>query len=47
MYEFEMENGVKIQITGNHKMLTDRGWICAQDIEETDNIYSYHSSSIS
>jgi len=41
MYEFEMEDGSKIQITGNHKMLTDRGWVEARDITENDNIISY------
>ena len=41
MYEFELEDGTAIQITGNHKMLTDQGWVEARDITEGDNILSY------
>lgn len=41
MYEFELENGTTLQITGNHKMLTDRGWVEARDVTEGDNIQSY------
>lgn len=41
MYEFEMEDGSKIQITGNHEVLTDRGWVEARDLNEGDNIVSY------
>lgn len=41
MYEFEMEDGSKIQITGNHKMLTDDGWVEARNITENDNILNY------
>lgn len=41
MYEFEMEDGSKIQITGNHKMLTARGWVEARNITENDDIFSY------
>ena len=41
MYEFELEDGTTLQITGNHKMLTDRGWVEARDVTEGDNIQSY------
>ena len=41
MYEFELEDGATLQITGNHKMLTDRGWVEARDVTEGDNIQSY------
>jgi hypothetical protein len=41
MYEFELDDGSLIQITGNHKMLTDRGWVAARDINEGDNIRSH------
>lgn len=41
MFEFELEDGRKIQITGNHKVLTDRGWMEASQLEVSDNIISY------
>ena len=41
MYEFELEDGSTLQITGNHKMLTGRGWVEARHVTEGDNIQSY------
>ena len=32
MYELEFDNGVKIQVTGNHKFLTTAGWIRADEL---------------
>lgn len=38
MYELGMDNGAIIKVTGNHKFLTDRGWIRADCLTFTDNI---------
>lgn len=39
MYELEFDNGVKIQVTGNHKFLTkNRGYIRADEINEKDDV---------
>lgn len=40
MYELEFDNGAKIKVTGNHKFLTTRGWVRADDLTETDEIIS-------
>ena len=40
MYELEFDNGKKIKVTGNHKFLTDRGWIRADQLTNDDNIIS-------
>jgi hypothetical protein len=36
MLELEFDNGVKTQVTANHKFLTNKGWIRADEL--TDNI---------
>jgi len=41
MFEIEMENGATIQITGNHKVLTQRGWIKVKYLSLQDEIYNY------
>lgn len=39
MYELEFDNGIKIQVTGNHKILTkNRGYVRADEINEKDDI---------
>lgn len=38
MYELEFNNGVKIQVTGNHKFLTTHGWIRADQLTENHEI---------
>lgn len=38
MYELEFDNGKKIKVTGNHKFLTQRGWIRADQLSEEDDI---------
>lgn len=40
MYELTMEDGSSVKITGNHKVLTERGWIEAQDLEDGDEVVS-------
>lgn len=40
MYEFEMDDGSILRITGNHKMLTKRGWVEARDLTLEDEIIS-------
>lgn len=39
-YEIELENGEIIRCTGNHPVLTDRGWVKAQDLLDTDKMVS-------
>jgi len=39
MYELEFNDGIRIQVTGNHKFLThNRGWVRADALTETDEI---------
>jgi len=38
MFELEFDNGNKIQVTGNHKFLTDRGWVRADALTEDHEI---------
>jgi hypothetical protein len=38
MYELEFDNGVKIKVTGNHKFLTNLGWIRADELTENYEI---------
>jgi len=40
-YELEMEDGSIFKCTGNHPFLTQRGWIEAKDIRETDDIINF------
>ena len=41
MYELLMENGDILQITGNHKVLTDMGYKKVKDLKKYDDILSY------
>jgi hypothetical protein len=43
MYELEFDNGKKIKVTGNHKFLTIRGWIRADNLTEEDEIINTYS----
>ena len=38
MFELEFDNGKKIQVTGNHKFLTDQGWVRADALTEDHKI---------
>jgi len=38
MFELEFDNGNKIQVTGNHKFLTDQGWVRADALTEDHEI---------
>ena len=38
MYEIEMEDGSKLNITGNHKVQTQRGWVRADELTLEDSI---------
>jgi hypothetical protein len=40
MYELEFDNNSKIQVTGNHKFLTNRGWVRADSLTEEHEIIS-------
>jgi hypothetical protein len=42
MLKFTMEDGQTIMITGNHKMLTQRGWVRADEITIDDDICSFN-----
>ena len=37
-FQIELDNGEIIKCTGNHPFLTKRGWIEAQNLEESDDI---------
>jgi hypothetical protein len=38
MFELEFDNGNKIHVTGNHKFLTDQGWVRADALTEDHEI---------
>jgi len=38
MYQLEFDNGSKIEVTGNHKFLTQKGWVRADELNETHDI---------
>lgn len=40
MYELEFDNGSKIKVTGNHKILTNKGWVRADQITNDMEIIS-------
>ena len=40
MYELEFDSGSKIKVTGNHKFLTNLGWISANELTENHEIIS-------
>lgn len=46
MYELVMENGNKLHITGNHKVLTQRGWIEAKHLLLTDEIINFNNENL-
>lgn len=37
-YDIELQNGSNIEITGEHPVLTDRGWIQVSELKLSDNI---------
>lgn len=39
--EIEMENGETIKCTENHPFLTNRGWVCAGELNKTDEIINF------
>lgn len=43
MYELSFDNGVKLKITGNHKILTKRGYIRTDKLTEFDEIINLDS----
>ena len=44
MYELTFDNKKTIKVTGNHKFLTQRGWVRADELTEDDDIVEYNSS---
>ena len=43
MYELTFDNKKTIKVTGNHKFLTQRGWIRADELTEEDDIVEFNS----
>lgn len=43
MYELEFDNNKKIKVTGNHKFLTQRGWVRADQLSIADDIKSINT----
>jgi hypothetical protein len=41
MYEIQFDNGTVLEVTGNHKFLTDTGWVRADELTENHNIINY------
>jgi hypothetical protein len=41
VWDIEMEDGLVVSVTPNHKFLTARGWVRADELVETDEIISY------
>lgn len=42
MLELVMDTGAVIHVTANHKFLTDRGWVRADELTDSDVIVSYN-----
>ena len=40
IYVIELDNNKKVRLTGNHRILTKRGWLRADKLEENDEIKS-------
>lgn len=43
MYELEFDNNKKIKVTGNHKFLTQRGWVRADQLDVDDSVKSINT----
>lgn len=43
MFELEFDNGKNIKVTGNHKFLTQRGWVRADQLNSDDDIKSINT----
>ena len=41
IFEIKDSNGNIVQLTGNHKVFTSRGWIEAKELKENDEIINY------
>lgn len=41
LYQVELEDGKKIEVTANHRFYTKEGWKCLKDLVEGDEILSY------
>jgi intein/homing endonuclease len=42
MYELEFNNGSIIKVTGNHKFLTNSGWVRADELTDEHDIISFN-----
>lgn len=47
IFEIELEDGRLLRCSGKHPILTTRGWVLAEDIEETDEIVQITQASVS
>jgi len=45
MYELEFDNGVTINVTGNHKFLTTTGWVRVDELTNAHDIINTHNHS--
>ena len=39
--KLKTRNGKVLSVTPNHVLLTDRGWVCAKNIKDTDKVVAY------
>jgi hypothetical protein len=46
MYELTFDNDVVLKVTGNHKFLTGRGWVRADELTEDDEIVNAYSHAV-
>ena len=46
MYELEFDTGTKIKVTGNHKFLTNLGWIRADELNENHEILNLNINTL-
>lgn len=44
IYELELENGEVIKLTGNHPLLTKRGWVKVENLTQNDEILTLDSA---
>lgn len=44
LYELEFDNGIIVKVTGNHKVLTNRGWVEVKDLNVEDDIINIYDN---
>jgi len=38
VYKIELEDGQELSMTGNHEVLTERGWVLAEELNKKDKL---------